>query len=100
MITEVVIRLKDGKTLMDAALEVQALNQYAGTPDFPRPVPCNPESAIPEGFLGLVNTPPDADGFVVVRIEYDYFDLGKLPAPPQTFSFVFGRTPATGAIAS
>ena len=88
---ELRIKLKTGKTLKDAATEVAALNAYAGTEGFPRPIVCNPLSTTPEGFLGSVNTPPDTDGFVTARVDnYSYLDLGNLPAQPQTFSFVFG----------
>ena len=88
---ELRIKLKTGKTLKDAATEVQSLNAYAGTAGFPRPIASNPLSETPEGFLGSVNTPPDAGGFITARVDnYDYLDLGNLPAQPQTFSFVFG----------
>jgi len=59
---ELRIKLKTGKTLKDAATEVAALNAYAGTEGFPRPIACDPLSEAPEGFLGSVNTPPDVDG--------------------------------------
>lgn len=85
--------------LRNVALEVQALNQFAGTPEFPRPIPCNPDSEQVEGFLGLVNTPPDPLGRVNVRIDYEFLDLSFLPATPQTFTFILGKPDLTGSFA-
>jgi hypothetical protein len=79
--------------LVACATEVEALNQLVNGTTFPRPVKCNPDATQPEGYLGDVNTPPDSEGFVTVRLaDYDYFDLGFLPVGvvPQTFSFVYG----------
>jgi hypothetical protein len=106
--TELVIELKsenciDGDwipALKLAALEVQALNQLAaeGTA-FPRPIECNPDSEIPEGFLGVVNTPPSSDGMVTIRTaQYEWINLAFLPQNPSTFSFILGRPPQVGAI--
>lgn len=96
--TELVIRIKEGFTLADVANEVTTLNQFAGTPEFPRPIPARPDAEKPEDFLGLVNTPPDENGFVTVRIDYEYLDLGFLPQQPQTFNFVFGKPATVGTV--
>ena len=96
---DIVVKLKPEATLRDVALEVQALNAYAGTEEFPRPIPCNPDSEQVEGFLGLVNTPPDEMGRVNVRIDYEFLDLSFLPAEPQTFTFILGKPDETGEFA-
>lgn len=89
--TELKIRIKPGFTLADVAMEVVALNQFVDGDKFPRPIFANPQSKQPETFLGSINTPPDADGFVTVRLaDYDYLDLGFLPQQPTTFTFVYG----------
>ncbi len=92
--TELKIKIKPGFTLADVATEVQALNQAVNGTTFPRPIKCNPLSEQPEGFVGDVNTPPDVDGFVTIRLaDYGYFDTGlvaDLGLTPQTFSFVYG----------
>ena len=100
--------------LIAAANEIQTLNKFSGTVSFPRPIPSNPNAmtrvtkldgtfgpwtGTVESFLGLVNTPPDSEGFVTVRIDYEYLDLSFLPAQPNTFTFVFGRPSTAGAIA-
>ena len=94
--TDIIIKLKEGKTLADVAQEVQLLNTFVDGDKFPRPLKSNPDSTAPEGFLGDVNTPPDANGFVSVRLmDYEWFDLGildMLPAKPQTFSFGYAQT--------
>lgn len=94
--TDIIIKIKEGKTLADAATEVQLLNQFVDGVNFPRPIKSNPLSEQPEGFLGDVNTPPDANGFVTVRLaDYSYFDLAildSLPAKPTTFSFGYAVT--------
>ena len=103
------------EAMQAAALEVQALNAYSGTADFPLPIPCNPAAmeyveatedeegnvieahwqGNIEGFLGSVNTPPTAErGMVTVCIaEYAWLDMSLFPALPMTFSFVFGDAP-------
>lgn len=106
---DIVIQIKAGKTLKDVALEIQALNQYVGQMGinpatgadwFPRPIKCNPDSTSTEGFLGDVNTPPDPQGYVNVRImDYQYINWGKLPAMPSTFTVVSGKPDDTGVIA-
>lgn len=97
--TDIIIKLKEGFTLADAAQEVQILNTFVDGVNFPRPIKSNPDAEQPEGFLGDVNTPPDENGFVTVRLsDYDYFDLAildTLPAKPSTFSFGYA---VTGAI--
>ena len=49
-----------------------------------------------EGFCGDLNTPPDINGFITVRLaDYDFFDLrilDSLPAKPATFSFGYAQT--------
>jgi len=98
--------------LVVAALEVQALNQYSGTTEFPTPIPCNPDAMTQdvktgewsgeiERFLGLFNTPPTADrGMVTVSFpEYGWIELNLLPAQPATFTIVVGGAPV-GKIAS
>jgi len=94
--TDIIVKIKDGFTLQDVASEVELLNTFVDGDKFPRPIKCNPEATQPEGFLGDVNTPPDALGFVTVRLsDYSYFDLAildMLPAKPQTFSFGYART--------
>jgi hypothetical protein len=92
---DITIRLKEGKTLKDVVAEVQQLNSFFGTEQFPRPIPCNPE----EGTVGLVNTPPDENGYVNIRIDYEYLDLSFLPAQPTTFNFVIGKPATTGVFA-
>ena len=96
---DIVVKLKPEMTLRDVALEVQQLNQFAGTEEFPRPIPCNPDSEQVEGYLGLVNTPPDEMGRVNVRIDYEFLDLALLPAIPQTFTFIIGKPAETGVFA-
>ncbi len=105
---DITIKLKAGATIKDAALEVQALNQYVGkmgiNPEtgedyFPRAIPCNPDSETPEGFLGMVNTPVDEFGRLNIRLDFEYLDLSALPAQPTTFSFVLGKPAKTGNFA-
>lgn len=105
---DVTIKLKPGKTLKDVALEIQQLNQYVGqmgiNPEtgedyFPRAIPCNPDSEKQEGFVGVVNTPPDEYGRVNVRLPFEYLDLSALPAQPSTFSFIVGVPIQTGHFA-
>jgi hypothetical protein len=94
--TDIIIKLKDGFTLADVAQEVQLLNTFVDGDKFPRPIKCNPDATQDEGFLGDVNTPPDANGFVQIRLmDYEWFDLGildMLPAKPTTFSFGYAQT--------
>jgi hypothetical protein len=109
MSLDITIQLKDGKTLRDCALEVQALNAYVGMMGinpatgedwFPRPIACNPDSESQEGFLGSVNTPPDEQNYVQVRIDnYLYINWGKLPAAPTTFVVVSGKPESTAVFA-
>lgn len=79
-----------------AALEIQDLNAYSGTTEFPRPIASNPDSVTVEGFLGCGNTPPTEDrGMVTVAIdEYEWLELDLFPAMPTTFSFAIGDPPA------
>ena len=103
---DIVIQLKEGKTLKQVATEIKALNNYVGQMGinpatgedwFPRPIQCNPDSTQPEGFLGSVNTPPDEQGYVNVRLaDYTYINWGKLPAAPTTFDVVSGKPESTG----
>ena len=90
---DIKVRIKDGFTLADVAQEVELLNTFVDGDKFPRAIKCNKDSEIPEGFLGDLNTPPTADGFVQVRLaDYDYFDLAildMLPSKPTTFSFCY-----------
>lgn len=112
--TEIIIRLnkanatvtpatKDTPEIIDwsnaliaTAEEVQLLNNFVNGTTFPRPLKSNPEATQVEGYLGDVNTPPDANGFVTVRLlDYDFFDLAvldSLPGKPTTFSFGYART--------
>jgi hypothetical protein len=112
MATDIIIKLKKSlatvttvdtvevidwtSALIACATEVQLLNQFVDGDQFPRPIKANPLSTQPEGFLGDVNTPPDALGFVTVRLaDYSYFDLAILdilPAKPTTFSFGYAQT--------
>ena len=106
MSLDIVIQLKAGKTLKDVATEIKALNAYVGQMGinpatnedwFPRPIMCNPDSTIPEGFLGALNSPPDTQGYVNVRLtDYAYINWGKLPAQPTTFDVVSGKPESTG----
>jgi len=106
---DITIQIKTGKTLKDVATEVQALNAYVGQMGinpatgedwFPRPIACNPLSETQEGFIGAVNTPPDAQGYVQVRIDnYLYLNTSKLPAIPTTFAFVYGKPETTAVFA-
>ena len=102
--------------LRAAALEVQQLDLLAkeGT-SFPRPIGNNPDAmtrvtntdgtfgpwvGTVEGFLGAVNTPPSADGMVMVRTDkYEWINLRLIPAMPTTFSFILGVPPQAGSIA-
>jgi hypothetical protein len=92
--------------LRAAALEVQALNAYAGTKEFPFPIACNPGAMILntetgvwegqiEGFLGQCNTPPTPDrGMVTVSLlEYEWIETALLPAMPTTFCIIVGDPP-------
>lgn len=106
---DIVVQLKTGKTLADVATEIKALNSFVGKMGinpatgedwFPRPIQCNPEATQPEGFLGSVNSPPDEQGYVNVRLDnYQYINWGKLPAQPTTFDVVSGKPDSTGAFA-
>ena len=102
--------------LKAAALELQALNTYSGTKEFPISLPCNPAAMVwvpdlaidaggvepahwegqIEGFLGTTNTPPTADrGLVTVSIaEYEWLDTALFPQMPTTFSITVGDAPA------
>lgn len=93
---ELVIRLKG--TLKGTALEIQQLNLLAGSEYFPRPIPCNPDSEITEGFIGDCNTPPNERGEVTVSLlTYAWleFDFTKVPVP-QTFNIVSGYPDTVG----
>ena len=87
--------------LRATALEIQALNQLAGIPEFPRPITVHPDGPLAENYLGDICSPPTADGFVTVRLNnYDYFDIGNLAdlgIKPTTFRFIY--TDTAGAIA-
>lgn len=75
--------------LKAAATEIQALNQ-ALAQILPTPLPCNPDAAQAEGFLGDVNTIPSEYGYVSIRL----INFRRLVIPvgvsPSTFSFVLG----------
>lgn len=111
----------DGSELIDwvpalraVALEVQALNQLSGTVTFPRAISCNPDAVVwdtkldppgyagsIEGFIGGVNSIPASDGMCTIIVEeYEWLDLGFLPAgvTPQTFTFVLGQPPQAALI--
>lgn len=104
-----------------AALEIQLLNTYAGTTDFPRPVTCNPDAMIEvddldeagavigthwegdiTGFVGELNGLPDElEGRFEVTIEnYAFMDHDKFPATPKTFFATDGIPPTAGKILS
>lgn len=82
--------------LVAAAYEIQALNAYSGTEEFPRPIKSNPDAANVENFLGDFNTPPTPDrGMVTVSIsDYEWIELNLLPAQPTTFAITVGDAPA------
>lgn len=105
----ITVKAKNGATLRQIATEIQALNQYVGqigtNPEtgedwFPRPIACNPDSEVQEGFVGDCNTPMDSFGrFQVMISNYEYIDWDALPAQPQTFSIISGKPATTGAFA-
>jgi hypothetical protein len=81
------------------AEEIQLLNTYSGTENFPRPITSHPDADVVENFLGMGNTPPSNDGMTTVVVgEYDYIDLSRLPAMPQTFTFIIGVPEQAGKI--
>jgi hypothetical protein len=77
-------------------MEIQGLNA-AMAELLPEPIPCNPESEIIEGYLGVCNTVPTEYGYVTVRLPM----FRKLVPPPgvspSTFSFVLGAPIEDGA---
>jgi len=87
---QLTIKLTDGATLRDAALEIQALNALMSSLLVNGPLPCNPDSETVEGFLGDANTPPNEFGYVTVGIS-SYRKLILPNVAPQSFSFVFGE---------
>lgn len=102
---DLILKLKEGYTLRDVALEIQQINTYLMAQTVTEtvngetitrplmlygPLQCNPDSECPEGFLGSVNTPPNEYGFVTIRIEnYESLEM-ELPAMPLTFVIVMG----------
>lgn len=92
---DLAIKLIEGKTLRDVALEIQMLNIGMAPLLVNGPIPCNPDSEIPEGFLGDVNTPPNEFGYVTVRIEA-YRKLILPGVIPQSFQFVLGEAVEDG----
>lgn len=87
---QLTIKLTDGATLRDAALEIHALNAAMEPLLVNGPLPCNPDSETVEGFLGDANTPPNEFGYVTVGISA-YRKLILPNVAPQSFSFVFGE---------
>lgn len=101
-----------------AAQEIQLLNTFVGTPDFPLPVTSNPASMVwiedelvgevtnPAhwegnilGFIGDCNGLPSDDGRLEVEIaNYSHMDLDRFPAMPTTFTFSEGLPPTAGKI--
>lgn len=105
--------------LIAAATEIEQLNAFVGNvgynewtkeDKFPRPIKFNKTAMVyddvtgtysgeVEKFLGDVNTPPTIDGFITVRLsDYEWLELGSLPAQPTTFSFVAGIPTHAGTI--
>lgn len=70
------IKLKEGKTLKDAALGIQQLNEVMTPLLVNGPIKCNPEADQPELFLGDVNSPPNSAGIITIRIvNYDSLEI-------------------------
>ena len=84
------IKLNEGMTLKHAAMELEQMNSALSSILVNGPILCNPNSEVPEGFLGNVNTPPNEFGYVSIVIE----NYRKLILPqgvaPSTFSIVLG----------
>lgn len=87
---QITIKITEGKTLADVALEIQQLNQAMAPLLVNGPIPANPESETVEGHIGDCNTPPNEFGYVTIAINA----YRKLIIPPglstSTFSLVIG----------
>lgn len=104
---DIYIRLIEGATLRDAALEIQQLNVAFADKLVNGPIKCNPDSyreepvldadgnpvldqdgnattqqvEVPEGFIGDANTIPNDAGIVTVRItNYESFEWWTMPS--------------------
>lgn len=80
---DLTFRLKEGKTIHDAAIKVQQFNTIAADLLVNGPIPCNPDSDQTETMIGDICTPANELGYVNVRIN----NYRKLILDPQMLGF-------------